>query len=600
MGNYCWTDFQAQIGWPPADWDYWQGGGPLNQGNNVLTDPTGIWSLYITVSGPNCTGMCPSSSLSSEAWLPSSSSSSACILDCTYTGQLAFQTVWVTEGSSSSSALALTLNIQGCPPSQWQYVFPTDPTDCCDIDVILTPGAIEPVCNSPFFALSASPNPAVLPYGTDGVVDVNLTATMQCPEATGSVVFYNGNTWLGAATIVDGVATITTEWDTANTYTITAYYQGDQVFSSWQAAYILTVESILPCPPQYVEAYLPWSGGELTCYALINLDGTWSFSVTFPSPYSIEPGTATFTANGTWTSSGFQMLAGEVVAGAFNTPICAWIGSAVVSCSTMYSNGETPQINPDVSEFPINLVFSPFNAYFNVDCNPLTPTVQGVSVTYNMAGYVVLKSGDTTQTLSYGYGSGPTILGTTTSGEVYDSIFDPDFVLLGGSYSTTALPVGADELYGSLTANPSGVFTSNTVRHVVMSPTTIVVTDNGTDTTNPTTITATITPSYATGTITFTINGVNYPVTIVGGQAVLQVPYLGVGGYTVTVCYAGESQVVFCAPSCETHGISIVTAMSSSSSMACCQDVCSWENAAIRVFTVCESSSSSSSSSDSA
>jgi hypothetical protein len=73
--------------------------------------------------------------------------------------------------------------------------------------------------------LTSSLNPSV--YGTS----VIFTATVPAP-ATGSVVFYDGNTALGTGTVANGVATLTTSSLAVGTHPVTAIYSGDVDYNS--------------------------------------------------------------------------------------------------------------------------------------------------------------------------------------------------------------------------------------------------------------------------------------------------------------------------------------------------------------------------------
>jgi hypothetical protein len=73
-------------------------------------------------------------------------------------------------------------------------------------------------------ALSSSPNPSV--YGQ--AVTFTATVAPTGPSLpTGKVLFKDGTTWIGAATLSGGVATITRSKLAVGTHPITAQYLGD-------------------------------------------------------------------------------------------------------------------------------------------------------------------------------------------------------------------------------------------------------------------------------------------------------------------------------------------------------------------------------------
>jgi hypothetical protein len=75
---------------------------------------------------------------------------------------------------------------------------------------------------------------------------VNFTLTASLPSsATGTVLFYNGTTSLGKGTVSNGIASLTTSFATANTYSLTAVYSGDSNFKSATSA-ILSQVVVVP------------------------------------------------------------------------------------------------------------------------------------------------------------------------------------------------------------------------------------------------------------------------------------------------------------------------------------------------------------------
>jgi hypothetical protein len=77
--------------------------------------------------------------------------------------------------------------------------------------------------------LTSSLNPSA--YGNS----VIFTATVPAP-ATGTVVFYDGNTALGTGTIANGIATLTTTTLAVGTHPVTAAYGGDGDYNSATSA----------------------------------------------------------------------------------------------------------------------------------------------------------------------------------------------------------------------------------------------------------------------------------------------------------------------------------------------------------------------------
>src|SRR5262249_24866674 len=74
-------------------------------------------------------------------------------------------------------------------------------------------------------SLSATPSPAI--YGTPVV----LTATINPPDATGTVTFYYGFSVAGVAPIHAGIAALTTSDLAVGVRPLTAYYSGNGVYT---------------------------------------------------------------------------------------------------------------------------------------------------------------------------------------------------------------------------------------------------------------------------------------------------------------------------------------------------------------------------------
>ncbi len=97
---------------------------------------------------------------------------------------------------------------------------------CSDSSCSSPDGSVAILLNETYYAsktaLTASPNPAQIDQS------VTFTATVTPTPPNGEAVnFYNGKTSLGSGTTANGVATLTTSFSVAKTYTIKAGYPGD-------------------------------------------------------------------------------------------------------------------------------------------------------------------------------------------------------------------------------------------------------------------------------------------------------------------------------------------------------------------------------------
>lgn len=90
--------------------------------------------------------------------------------------------------------------------------------------ILLTGTAVQAATTS---TLTSS---AAAPFINQNVTFTATVAPAGAGTPTGTVTFYNGGTSLGAGTLINGVATYTTTFAAAGTYTITAQYAGDSNF----------------------------------------------------------------------------------------------------------------------------------------------------------------------------------------------------------------------------------------------------------------------------------------------------------------------------------------------------------------------------------
>ena len=184
----------------------------------------------------------------------------------------------------------------------------------------------------------------------------------------------------------------------------------------------------------------------------------------------------------------------------------------------------------------------------------VNPSTSGQSVTFTAT--VTAAAGTPTGTVTFSDGS--TVLGTGT--------------LSGGkaTYTTSALSVGSHPITASYSGDATNdVSTSNLVVQVVNGKPKATV--NLSSSLNPSvygqsvTFTATLSPSAATGTVQFQIDGTNFgsAVTLSGGKATSgATASLTVGSHNITAIYSGDG----------TYGSSTATLVQKVKS----KTVCSW------------------------
>jgi hypothetical protein len=152
-------------------------------------------------------------------------------------------------------------------------------------------------------ALTSSLNPSL--YGNS----VIFTASVPAP-ATGTVVFYDGNTALGTGTIANGIATLTTSTLAVGTHPVTAVYSGDADYNSATSAMygqIVTAQAAvldftLTLTSAQSQTVLPGASAPYTVRVAptnTNYPGTVTFSATgLPAGATVSFSPATVAANG--------------------------------------------------------------------------------------------------------------------------------------------------------------------------------------------------------------------------------------------------------------------------------------------------------------
>jgi hypothetical protein len=174
---------------------------------------------------------------------------------------------------------------------------------------------------------ASSRNPSI--YGQS--VTLSATVTSTAPSSpTGTVVFENGTTSIGSATIsTSGVATLTKNSLAAGTLSITATYNGDSETAKSTSAGLLQTVSAATSATTVKSSLNPSLSGQ-----------TLTFTATVTSPQTTPTGTVTF-------SDGSNTLGTETVSGGRARYSTTTLGTGSHSISVIY-NG-TANINGSTS-----------------------------------------------------------------------------------------------------------------------------------------------------------------------------------------------------------------------------------------------------------
>ncbi|MGA3093578.1 MAG: Ig-like domain repeat protein [Terriglobales bacterium] len=318
-----------------------------------------------------------------------------------------------------------------------------------------------------------------------------------------SVSAWNGGTTLGTGTISGGIATYSTSTLPVGSNSITAAYGGDaNDNSSTSSALTQTVNKATPT---------------VTLTSSAN-PSTYGSSVTFTATLSISTATGTVTfKNGSTTlgtgtvSSGKATFSISTLAVGSNSITAAYGGDANDNSSTSSVLTQTVKANTAVTL-----------------ASSANPSTHGLSVTFT----ATVSPSTATGTVTFKNGSTTLGTGTISSGTA--------------TYSTSTLAVGSNSItasYGGDAYDNSS--TSSALTQTVNKANTTV---NLASSANPSvygssvTFTATVTPSTATGTVTFADGGTTLGTgTISGGIATYSTSTLAVGSNSITASYGGDA-----------------------------------------------------------
>ena len=430
-----------------------------------------------------------------------------------------------------------------------------------------------------------SVSPATVMYGDPAVLTAVVGPTA---GATGTVSFREGTTLIGTSSL-DSSATAVLSVSTlsAGTHTITATYNGDVSFpASASNPVTLTVTqrtgagggaaltvTVNDAARTTTEANPPFS--HTVAGELVNGD-TYATAVTGTPTYStaagMTAGTFAITVSGL-TSQNYVLafVPGTltVVPSASTTTLAASPNSSQYGDPATLTATVTPSATGTVSFYDGSVFLgqsSVTGGVATLSTTTLNVGMHTITATYNGdATYASSMSGSATVTVAKNTAPGSSLAVTVLNESREYGTANPEFsyivsgkLLNGDTYATavTGVPVYsvADSpnspagstfpinVSGLVSQNYTLTFVPGTLT-IVNAATTTALTTSATSTQygDPVTLTATVAPSSATGTVVFSkASTVLGTAAVSGGTATLSTTALSVGTYTITASYEGD------------------------------------------------------------
>ncbi len=358
-------------------------------------------------------------------------------------------------------------------------------------------------------SLASLPNPAT--FGQQVAFAAAVIASSGTSTPTGSVVFLDGTTPMGSAAVGgDGTATFTTSGLATGTHLFTAQYSGDGTFAASASAALSQTITKGSTTTALTSTPNPSNSGQpVTLTATISpatATGTVQFfdGSTFAGTAAVTGGTASLSLSALAVGSHAM--------------------SAVYSGDGNYLTSTSFALLQTVNATSIGTITS-------LASSP-NPSVFGQLVVFTAS--VVPSSGTSVPTGTVSFMDGSTVLGSTP---------------VNGSgvatFSTTSLAVGPhviNALYsGDATYNASSSTLTQTVNRA-NTATTLTSNRNPSNTGQPVTFTATVSPAIATGVVRFLDGAVllgSAPLN--GGAATLTTSNLSTGVHSITAQYVGDT-----------------------------------------------------------
>ncbi len=358
--------------------------------------------------------------------------------------------------------------------------------------------------------LASSLNPSV--FGQ--AVTFTAVASASSGTPTGTVKFFDGSTWLGSATTVNGSASLSVSSLAAGTHSITAAYQGSFGFAPSTSAPLNQVVSAAMSATSVASSLNP---------AVVNQPVTYTAAVT--SQYGgAETGTVTFQDGGVTIAT--VTLAGNHAA--YKTKYAVQGTHAITAIYSGDANNTSsisPSLLEEIKGFPSKTVLTTSGS----------PSFVGQPVTFTAT--VTSTHGTIPNGELVTFYDGTTAIGTgTTAGGV-------------ATFTTSALTVKTHTIEGTYAGDTTFAPSTGSVKQVVdKNPTTTALSSslNPLNYGQAVTLTATVTPTapyQPTGTVTFK----NGPATLgigtlnASGVATLTTAKIPVGANTLTATYNGDA-----------------------------------------------------------
>jgi len=351
-------------------------------------------------------------------------------------------------------------------------------------------------------ALAAVPNPSVSGQ------NVTLTATVTPASATGTVAFFDGGNSIGTGPLSNGTATFSTSSLSAGSHSLTASYRGDANNSVSSSSAVTETVSQVASTTSLQAAPLSSTPGQTVVITATVSPSSSTGTVTFlDGPASL--GSANLIG-------GIASISTSTLSAGNHSLTASYGGDANDSSST------SSPVTESVSQL------TPTTTTVAASPNPSTP---GQKVTLTATVTPAAAAG------SISFIDSGALLGTGILGSGVATL------------STSSLSIGSHSLTASYSGNPTyAASSSQPVSESVGEPAATPTTTSLAAAPNPSTpgqnvtLTATVTPASATGTVSF-LDGANLLGTgpLANGVAAFSTSSLSTASHSLTASYAGDA-----------------------------------------------------------